>query len=273
MPDMCVVFHYTRRTPLKGRYNIPQQGRDAVITSLWRRNDVATAFWRHNDIIIDPCARWVPTMCQCLYLISDYRSVSPMRSRYKNSNTNSYFGSTPWIQRKPRENAFGQLTMRGDTPWFLYVNHQYHGLWNLKSRRRKIFSRVMERCLTIDVRIRVPHNKETIGVCREDEHPRYWQVSGEVGWTWRSPRGFPATAICTRAYYHDLRNSPLHEISASWRECILLLCAVKHSVQWWRRCVVRHQSGADLGLSPKSFSCHIGNQGSTIHSKELYHRG
>ena len=25
-------------------------------------------------------------------------------------------------------------------------------------------------------------------------------------------------------------NSPFHEISASWRECSLLLCAVKHSV-------------------------------------------
>ena len=33
---------------------------DAMITSLWRRNDVATSFWRHNDVIIALCAHWEP---------------------------------------------------------------------------------------------------------------------------------------------------------------------------------------------------------------------
>ena len=35
-----------------------QRTHDAIITSLWRRNDVATSFWRHNDVIIASCARW-----------------------------------------------------------------------------------------------------------------------------------------------------------------------------------------------------------------------
>ena len=73
-------------------------------------------------------------------------------------------------------------------------------------------------------------------------------------------------------------NSPFHEISASWRECSLLLSAVKHYVQvgggaWSGPRMVMHQDGAYLGLSPESFPWHIGNHGSTIHSKELYHRG
>ena len=54
-------------------------------------------------------------------------------------------------------------------------------------------------------------------------------------------------------------NSPFHEISASWCECSLLLCVVKHSVQngvimLSGPRVVRHQGGADQGLSPKSFT-------------------
>ena len=31
---------------------------DAIITSLWRQNDVATSFRRHNDVIIASCVRW-----------------------------------------------------------------------------------------------------------------------------------------------------------------------------------------------------------------------
>ena len=77
----------------------------------------------------------------------------------------------------------------------------------------------MERCLTIDVRIRVPQNKEIIGVCREDEHPRYWQVSEEVGWTWRSPHGFPLQYVrvhtITTCVIHPSTKSPLAGASAS----------------------------------------------------------
>ena len=36
----------------------PQRTKDAIITSLWRQNDVLTSFWRHNDVIIASCARW-----------------------------------------------------------------------------------------------------------------------------------------------------------------------------------------------------------------------
>ena len=32
---------------------------DAIISSLWRQNDVATSFWRHNDVIFASCVRWV----------------------------------------------------------------------------------------------------------------------------------------------------------------------------------------------------------------------
>ena len=35
-----------------------QRTDDAIITSLWRRNDVATSFRRHNDVIIALCAHW-----------------------------------------------------------------------------------------------------------------------------------------------------------------------------------------------------------------------
>ena len=37
---------------------ISQRTHDAIITSLWRRNDVATSFWRHSDVIIASCACW-----------------------------------------------------------------------------------------------------------------------------------------------------------------------------------------------------------------------
>ena len=63
--------------------------------------------------------------------------------------------------------------------------------------------------------------------------------------------------------------SPFHEISASWRECSLLLA----QTNILSKMAVMHQGGAYLGLSPESFPWHIGNHGSTIHSKELYHRG
>ena len=33
-----------------------QRTHDAIITSLWRRNDVAMSFWRHNHVIIESCA-------------------------------------------------------------------------------------------------------------------------------------------------------------------------------------------------------------------------
>ena len=35
-----------------------QRAHDAIITSLWRQNDVATSFRRHNDVIIVFCVRW-----------------------------------------------------------------------------------------------------------------------------------------------------------------------------------------------------------------------
>ena len=38
-----------------------QRAHDAIITSLWRQNDVATSFWRHNDVVIASSVRWVNT--------------------------------------------------------------------------------------------------------------------------------------------------------------------------------------------------------------------
>ena len=49
-----------------------QRAHDAIITSLWRQNDVATSFWRHNDATMASCVRWeTPTqynkaVCVCL---------------------------------------------------------------------------------------------------------------------------------------------------------------------------------------------------------------
>ena len=41
-----------------GLPEIHQRTQNAIITLLWRRNDVATSFWRHNDVIIASCVRW-----------------------------------------------------------------------------------------------------------------------------------------------------------------------------------------------------------------------
>ena len=44
--------------PMSGReimttyVSTPQLAHDAIITSLWRQNDVATSFWCHNDVIL-----------------------------------------------------------------------------------------------------------------------------------------------------------------------------------------------------------------------------
>ena len=38
-----------------------QQAHDAIITSLWRQNDIATSFWRHNDVIIARMFAWCTT--------------------------------------------------------------------------------------------------------------------------------------------------------------------------------------------------------------------
>ena len=43
---------------LEGPVRTSQRAHDAIIMSLWRRNDVATSFWRHNDVIIASCDRW-----------------------------------------------------------------------------------------------------------------------------------------------------------------------------------------------------------------------
>ena len=44
----------------------PQRARDAIITPLWRQNDVATSLWRHNDVVIASCVRWIKI---CLYKV------------------------------------------------------------------------------------------------------------------------------------------------------------------------------------------------------------
>ena len=54
--------------------NASQRAHGAIITSLWRPNDVATSFGRHNDVIIASCARWVSTllaMCEWYPLVTD----------------------------------------------------------------------------------------------------------------------------------------------------------------------------------------------------------
>ena len=43
-----------------------QRAHDAIITSLWRQNDVSTSFWRHNDVIFASCVRWVWSYSQAL---------------------------------------------------------------------------------------------------------------------------------------------------------------------------------------------------------------
>ena len=42
-----------------GLPEIHQRTQNAIITLLWRRNDVPTSFWRHNDVIIASCVHWV----------------------------------------------------------------------------------------------------------------------------------------------------------------------------------------------------------------------
>ena len=37
---------------------LSQQPHDAIITSLWRQNDVPTSFRRHNDVIFALCVSW-----------------------------------------------------------------------------------------------------------------------------------------------------------------------------------------------------------------------
>ena len=44
-----------------------QRAHDAIITPLWRQNDVATSFWRNNDVIIASCVRWAE-MGHCAYV-------------------------------------------------------------------------------------------------------------------------------------------------------------------------------------------------------------
>ena len=54
--------HHLRKAPNPHpQHSIPShRAHDAIITSLWRQNDVVTSFRRHNDVIITSCARWDP---------------------------------------------------------------------------------------------------------------------------------------------------------------------------------------------------------------------
>ena len=45
---------------------VPQRPRDAMITSLWRQDDVKTSFWRKNYVILALSARW-GTILYCTY--------------------------------------------------------------------------------------------------------------------------------------------------------------------------------------------------------------
>ena len=51
----CFFYHSACKD---AQPNSSQRAHDAIITSLWRQNDVATLFWRHNDVIFASCARW-----------------------------------------------------------------------------------------------------------------------------------------------------------------------------------------------------------------------
>ena len=51
-----------------------QRTRDAIITWLWRRNDVTTSLWRNNDVIITPCVHW-DYLSQCC-LTQMYNAVT-----------------------------------------------------------------------------------------------------------------------------------------------------------------------------------------------------
>ena len=51
-----------------------QRAHDALITSLWRKNDVTTSFQRHNYVIRAPCVRWV-FACHVVY-INKHQSIN-----------------------------------------------------------------------------------------------------------------------------------------------------------------------------------------------------
>ena len=61
---MCQPFWCWSRNILDKLDHVPsQRAHDAIMTSLWRQNDVATSFWRHNEVIFASC---VP--CPMLWL-------------------------------------------------------------------------------------------------------------------------------------------------------------------------------------------------------------
>ena len=50
---------YPKGTTPHGPMVRAQRTHDAIITSLFRRDDVATSFWHNNDVVIALCAHWV----------------------------------------------------------------------------------------------------------------------------------------------------------------------------------------------------------------------
>ena len=58
-----------------------------------------------------------------------------------------------------------------------------------------------------------------------------WLVNFPHKGQWRGKCFHSMTSLCVIFILELSYNSPFHEISASWRKCILLPSAVKHSVQ------------------------------------------
>ena len=59
-----------------------QRTHDAIITSLWRQNDVMTSFWRNNDVIIASYVRWdIIRRTQRLWTTRKH-GIMPITNRY-----------------------------------------------------------------------------------------------------------------------------------------------------------------------------------------------
>ena len=86
-----------------------QRPYNAIITSLWRQNDVATSFWHHNDVIFASCVRWD-------------RTISSEISRKYENNSKS-----PYELKPPTRVSQASCSSRGDCGrcrWCIWYNER-----------------------------------------------------------------------------------------------------------------------------------------------------
>ena len=69
------AFLIISRCMIIPRQHYRKRAHDAIITSLWRQNDVATSFRRHNDVIIASCVRWGAVQASEPIVIYTSRSI------------------------------------------------------------------------------------------------------------------------------------------------------------------------------------------------------